>query len=140
MSSNSFRSDSSSHSLQRYVVVIARTSGLSVSKNLFFIQCFSFQGLNVSVACLKYPSGTSPRMDSSMTSKSASLLTSYASSIHSQHSVPVLTAMDVIFKGSSRPRKYIFCPVGRYSASRGLFLNRQNASTPRRLTAHCKSV
>ncbi|EJW97308.1 hypothetical protein EVA_14586 [gut metagenome] len=47
-----------------------------MSKNFFFIQCRSLHGFSVIVICLKSPSGTSPRIDSSRVSKSVSLVIS----------------------------------------------------------------
>src|SRR5699024_6909041 len=77
-------STSSSHSLQRNVVVSANTSFSLVleSKNKGFNQCRSDHGLKVSVICLKN-SGASwlPLIDSTNVRKSASDSIWYASSI-----------------------------------------------------------
>ncbi len=117
-------------------------SSSSASKKRFFSQCFSFHGLNVSVSCLNnfVSSGIAPRIDSSSISKSASLLISYASSIHAQHRYPRSTVIDVTFIGSSRPLKYIFCPVGLYVISKGDSLTSHSSSTLRRCMAHLSSV
>ena len=54
--------------------------------------------------------------------KSSSLITWYASSIHTQHRYPFDTVMDVIESGLSNPRNKIFCPVLFTVISRGEIL------------------
>lgn len=78
-------------------------------------------------------------MDSSSRLKASSEVISYASSIHSQHSTPFGTLMDVTLSGSSMPTKRIFCPVGLYVISSGLFVQCQYDFTPRRCIAQQRS-
>ena len=136
ISSKYSRSDSDNHSLHSYVVVIAYTFCLGISKNFAFKKLVELHGLNVTVICINNSGGNFPRNDSSIRSNSSSF-NSNASSHQHQHRNPLETVIDVIFIGSSQPLNMIRCPVGMYSNSNGFTLLFQYLLTSNRFIAHC---